>query len=182
MKKIVLWFVILTVSLSANIKMDTYELYKDKKFSDVCTQLHTQKKLLTSDEELLSIYGFSCLNSDRIDALTTPITYLKNSKESRTNAAYFSVLLMQKQLLMHALIDQYDLKAIKVPTTTHILSIVFDLYTKDTNTKKRRRYNYMDPHDSKRYYRLYITKGDPSPKMVIEEYYDKIMTQRHIYW
>jgi hypothetical protein len=89
---------------------------------------------------------------------------------------------MQKKLLMHALSDHYDLKPIKLPTTEYVLSTVFDLYSSDTNTKERRRYNYNDPKDTNKMYRLYVTKSGTSPKMIIEEYYNKKMTKRHIYW
>jgi len=83
---------------------------------------------------------------------------------------------------MHALSDQYDLKPIKLPTTEYVLSVVFDLYSSDTNPKQRRRYNYVDPKNSNKNYRLFVTKAGPSPKMVIEEYENKKLTKRHIYW
>jgi hypothetical protein len=159
-----------------------YRLYQDTKYEEACIAGEKALDQYKNDEEFISLYAFSCLNADYLDNLSQPISMLKKSPDSRANAAYFSVILMQKKLLIHALADQYDLMPIKFPTTDHVLSIVFDLYTKDSMPKDRRRYNYIDPNDTKKSYRLFITKSGASPKMVIEEYYDKIMTKRHIYW
>ena len=182
MKKLILLLLIASQSLSADAKLDTYKQYQNAQYEEACKSATPLLKQYKSDEEFISLYAFSCLNADKLDKLSVAITSLKKSPESRANAAYFSVILMQKKLLMHALSDQYDLKPIKLPTTEYVLSTVFDLYSSDTNPKKRRRYNYVDPSDSKKNYRLFVTKGGASPKMVIEEYYDKKLTKRHIYW
>jgi len=182
MKRLTFLLFFSSLLLHADIKIDTYKLYQDAKYDEAC---QTGEKILDqykNDEEFISLYAFSCLNADYIDSLSVPITLLKNSAEARANAAYFSVILMQKKLLLHALTDQYDLKPVKLPTTDYILSTVFDLYTKDSDQKERRRYNYIDPDDANKSYRLFVTKSGPSPKMIIEEYYDNIMTKRHIYW
>jgi len=182
MKNMIFLLLLSPLILAADAKMDIYKLYQDTKFDAACQagdKLLNQNK---TDEEFVSLYAFSCLNADQLDKLAVPITYLKNSSESRANAAYFSVILMQKKLLLHALTDQYDLKPIKLPTTEYVLSTVFDLYTNDTTQKKRRRYNYVDPKDPTKNYRLFVTKGASAPKMIIEEYVNKKMTKRHIYW
>ena len=181
MKLTILLFVSFLL-LQADDKLDTYKLYQDAKYEEACQMGEKFLEQYKDDEEFISLYAFACLNADHLDKLSVPITALKKSSEARANAAYFSVILMQKKLLMHSLSDQYDLKPVKLPTTDYVLSTVFDLYTKDSGPKERRRYNYRDPKDPKKSYRLFVTKSAPSPKMVIEEYYDKIMTQRHIYW
>lgn len=168
--------------LNADAKMETYKLYQSAKYEEACQSGEKILDQYKKDEEFVSLYAFACLNADYLDKLTIPISTLKNSAESRANAAYFAVILMQKKLLIHALTDQYDLKPIKLPTTDYVLSTVFDLYTKDGAPKNQRRYNYVDPQDANKSYRLFVTKSGPAPKMVIEEYYDKIMTKRHIYW
>ena len=182
MKKLTFLLFFSSLLLQADSKLDTYKLYQDAKYEEACQMGEKILEQYKDDEEFISLYAFSCLNADYLDKLSIPITALKKSPEARANAAYFSVILMQKELLMHSLSDQYDLKPVKLPTTDYVLSTVFDLYTKDTGPKDRRRYNYRDPDDAKKSYRLFVTKSAPAPKMVIEEYYDKIMTQRHIYW
>ena len=175
-------FLLSPLFLLADGKVETYKLFQDAKYEEACQSGDTLLQQYKDDEEFISLYAFSCLNADQLDKLSIPIASLKKTSESRANAAYFSVILMQKKLLMHALADQYDLKPIKLPTTEYVLSTVFDLYSNDQGSKDRRRYNYTDPKDIKKSYRLFVTKSASSPKMVIEEYNDKIMTKRHIYW
>ncbi len=182
MNKIILILFLSPLLLLADAKIDIYKLYQEAKYEEACKSGESLLKQYKGDEEFISLYAFACLNADQLDKLALPITSLKKTAEARANAAYFSVILMQKKLLMHALSDQYDLKAITLPTTEYVLSTVFDLYSSDTNTQVRRRYNYVDPKDVKKSYRLFVTKNASSPQMIIEEYYDKIMTKRHIYW
>ncbi len=182
MKKLILFFFITAQLLQADAKLDTYKLYQDAKYEEACQSADKILSQYKDDEEFISLYAFSCLNADKLDKLAIAVTSLKKSPESRANAAYFSVILMQKKLLMHALSDQYDLKPIKLPTTEYILSVVFDLYSSDTNPTQRRRYNYVDPKNPNKNYRLFVTKSGTSPKMIIEEYENKQLTKRHIYW
>lgn len=182
MIKLTFLLLFFSLLLLGDSKLETYKLYQDAKYEEACKMGEKFLEQYKNDEEFISLYAFSCLNADHLDKLLIPITTLKKSKEARANAAYFSVILMQKKLLMYSLSDQYDLKPVRLPSTDYVLSTVFDLYTKDSGPKERRRYNYRDPKDPKKSYRLFVTKSAPSPKMVIEEYYDKIMTQRHIYW
>lgn len=182
MKHLAILLLLMPLFLNANSKMEAYALYQDNKYEAACLAAEQVVNEYLEDEEFLSIYAFSCLNADQLDKMLVPIAHLKRSSESRANAAYFSVLLMQKNLLIHALADQYELKSIKFPSTQNVLSVVYDLYSSDNSSKKRRRYNYTDPSDPKKSYRLFITKTATSPKMVIEEYYDKILSKRHIYW
>ena len=134
------------------------------------------------DEAFVSLYGFSCLKADYIDRLSIPIAILKHSEEARSNSAYFSVILMQKKLLYHALVDGYDLTSLKLPSTDYVLSKVFDLYARDNHRQNRSVYIYKDPIMPKNSYKLFLTEKNRTKKMVIEEYYDTILTNRHIYW
>ncbi len=182
MTKLLLLLFFSTLLLQADSKMETYKLYQDTKYEEACLSGDKVLDQYKNDEEFISLYAFSCLNADQLNKLSMPISTLKKTPEARANAAYFSVILMQKKLLIHSLADQYDLKPIKLPTTEYVLSTVFDLYSSDPGSKDRRRYNYVDPKDAKKSYRLFVTKSGPSPKMIIEEYYDQQMTKRHIYW
>lgn len=176
-------FISLVFHLSyAQSKSEMFQLYQNEKYEEACqlgTTLFSQNR---SDEEFLSLYGFSCLYADYIDRLALPMSILKSTPEARANAAYFSVIIMQKKLLMHALQDNYDIHSVKLPTTDYVLSKVFNLYQNDLNTNKRQTYIYTDPNNSKISYRLFISSQSSLKKMIIEEYYDKIMAKRHIYW
>lgn len=172
----------IVINLYADVKQDMFNLYQNEKYEKVCNIGFNNYSKFKKSEEYVSLYAFSCLKSDYIDRLSIPIARLKYSKEARANAAYLSVILMQKKLLYHALLDKYDLSSIKLPTTDHILSKVFDLYARLNNHDPRAFYLFEDENDSKLTYKLYIIKDDELNKMVIEEYYDSIVLKKHIYW
>ncbi len=179
--KIVLTLLI-TINLFAGIKEDMFGLYQNEKYEEVCNIGFDYFKRFKHDEEYISLYAFSCLNSDFIDRLAIPVAMLKFSKEARSNSAYFSIILMQKKLLYHALIDQYDLSTLDLPTTEYVLSKVFDLYSKLGKHEKRSFYLFEDNMDSKLTYKLYLVKDGKLSKIIIEEFYDTIAIKRHIYW
>lgn len=174
--------ILLVTSLYADIKQDMVGLYQNKKFEQVCTLGFDNFSKYKKDEEFLSLYAFGCLNSDNIDRLAVPTAMLKFSPEARTNSAYFSVILMQKKLLYHALLDNFDLSKFDLPTTDFVLSKVFDFYAKLGKHKKRSFYLFEDPKDKKLTYKLYLAKDYKITKMVIEEFYDTMLIKRHIYW
>ncbi|MDQ7042664.1 MAG: hypothetical protein Q9M34_03950 [Sulfurimonas sp.] len=172
----------LTLNLYANIKQNMFNLYQNSKYEEVCQIGFDNFKKNKRDEEFVSLYAFSCLNSDYIDRLAVPTAVLKFSKEARANSAYFSVILMQKKLLYHALVDNYDLSEFTLPTTDYVLSRVFDLYAKIGKHKPRVFYLFEDPLDKKLTYKLYLVRENRLSKIVIEEFYDTITIKRHVYW
>jgi len=177
-----LLIIFISLSLYADVKQNMFNLYQNKKYEDVCNIGFNNFQDNRQDEEYISIYAFACLNADYIDRLSIPTAMLKFSKEARSNSAYFSVILMQKKLLYHALIDNYDISTLKLPTTDYILSKIFDLYAKLEIKQQRAFYLFEDKDDIKLTYKLYLIKDDRLSKIVIEEYYDSINIKRHIYW
>jgi len=166
----------------ADIKVSLYHLYQNKQYDDACQKGLKVFNQYRDDEEFVSLYAFSCLNADQLDRLAVPISILKGSEEARSNAAYFSVILMQKKLLFHSLIDGYKLSELKLPKTDHVLSSVYELYSKTDTSRKRNHYTFIDENNNKVSYKLYIQNSNQNKKMVIEEFYDTIMTHRHVYW
>jgi hypothetical protein len=179
--KIVL-ILLLGLSLHANIKEQILRLYKQNDFKKACDTGYVHFDTNKHDEEFISLYSFSCLNADMVDRLAFPTISLRASKESRANAAYFSVILMQKKLLYHALLDNYDISIYTFPTTEYALSKVFDLYTKLGKHEPQDFYIFEDQNDSKLTYKLYISRDEKFPKMVIEEFYEAKSLKRHTYW
>ena len=180
--KILILFLLVLNAYAINIKQNLFTLYQNKKYDKVCSIGFNHFQRYKKDEEFVSLYAFGCLNADYIDRLSIPIATLKFSKEARANSAYFAIILMQKKLLYHALIDHYDLSKYLLPSTDYVLSKVFDLYTKLGKHQSRAFYLFQDPTDKKLTYKLYIIKNDKVYKMVIEEYHDTMMLQRHVYW
>ncbi len=173
---------ILSISLYASVKQKMFNLYQNHKYEKVCNIGYDNFKYHNKDEEYISLYAFACLKSDFIDSLSTAVAMLKFSKEARANAAYFSVILMQKKLLYHALVDGYNLNTVELPTTDYILSKVFDFYARIGPHESRLFYLFEDKTDSKLTYKLYLSKGKKIDKMIIEEFYDSIIIKTHIYW
>lgn len=182
MRILVLLSTFLLLSLHANVKEQMLKLYKQGSYEASCELGYSQFEANKRDEEFISLYSFACLEADFIDRLSVPSVTLRFSKEARANAAYFAVILMQKKLLYHALLDNYDLSTYKLPSTDYILSKVFDLYVKETRERPQESYIFRDEQDPKRSYKLYVTKNETVAKIVIEEYHDGSMLKRHIYW
>lgn len=180
--RLIILFILTCNVYAYDIKQNLFTLYQNKKFEKVCTQGFNNFQRYKQDEEFVSLYAFGCLYSDYIDRLSIPITTLKFSKEARANSAYFAVILMQKKLLYHALIDGYDLSQYVLPSTDYVLSKVFDLYIKLGKHDPRNFYLFDDTTDDKLSYKLYLETDGRVKKMVIEEYYDTIILKRHVYW
>ncbi|MCF6330205.1 MAG: hypothetical protein L3I99_01495 [Sulfurimonas sp.] len=178
----IIFLIFFYLSLNAEIKNNMFILYQNEKYEKACNLGYGDLNENTRDEEFMSLYAFACLKSDYIDRLSIPIALLKSTKESRSNAAYFSVILMQKKLLYHALVDGYDLSVFKLPTTNYVLSKIFDLYSKLAKHETRSIYLFEDEENSKITYKLYLENNDRLSKMIIEVYYDTISVQRHVYW
>ncbi len=180
--KAVIVFILLTLSLYADTKRDLLHLFQKKQYEEACNLGFKNFSDNSKDEEYVSLYSFACLNIDYIDRLSVAITTLKYSKEARANASYFSTILLQKKLLYHAMLDDYDISSLNLPKTDYVLSKVFDFYTKKTNTEKQEYYIFEDEDDSALKYKLYILKDAKIDKVVIEEFYNSVSIKKHIYW
>ncbi len=178
----ILLALLITASLYADMKQEMLELYQKKEYENVCELGFKNFIAYSKDEEYVSLYSFACLNVDYIDRLSVPITTLKFSQEARSNAAYFSIILMQKKLLYHAIMDNYDISSLNLPTTDYVLSKVFDLYSKLKKVERKDFYIFEDKNDNKLKYKLYLIKDDKIDKMVIEEFYNSVSVKKHVYW
>jgi hypothetical protein len=173
-------FLLLSLSLMADTKQKMFTLYQQGEYFRACEIGVKEFSNRKNDEAYVSLYAFSCLKADLIDRLSAPITLLNQSPEARANSAYFSVILMQKKLLMQALYDNKPLKNLTFPTSSHLLSRVFDLYLKNPQTTQSIK-EYQDPAESRRSYKLYTIEFGGKKSIAIDEYYDKILTHHHVY-
>lgn len=178
----IILIILLSMSLYGNVKQKMYSFYQNTQYEEACNLGHNSFFKHTKDEEYISLYAFSCLKSDYIDRLSAPIALLKFSKDARANSAYFSIILMQKKILYHALIDGYDLDDLNLPTTNYILSKVFNFYLKLGKHHAKSSYLFTDEKDNKLSYKLYLDHNTGITKMVILEIYDSVILRQHIYW
>lgn len=173
--------IILSSMIFASESKKLYEHYQAGEFTRACDEGVRNLGANKEDEKFISLYAFACLQADKIDRLALPIIMLNRSTESRKNAAYFSVILMQKNLLISALENHEPLAQLALPTTDYLLSRVFDLYSRQAYMEKNGKLLFIDPLNQRQSYRMYLQNQATRLKLVIEEYYDTILTKRHIY-
>jgi hypothetical protein len=168
---------------SSNLS-NLYNLYEKQKYEKACNYgaKYLYKNTNKKNEKYLTLYGLSCLETDHIERLSTTITHLKGSKDARANASYFSTILLQKQLLMQALIDGKELNDLHLPKTTFVVSKVFSLFVNKKFTLKNDIYKLDDEKRENIRYQVYIKDAKKNRKyMIIDIYKNDKFTQRYRY-
>ena len=158
MKIIFLLLFGLNFIVHADIPSQMFQLYQKGDYSASCNLGQQHFKEFESNEAHLSLYAFSCLKADQIDRLNTPLMLLNQTQEARANASYFSMLVMQKKLLIQSLYDNYPLKSLKFPTSSHLLSKIFTFYLKNPQNEKSIK-EYIDPSNPRISYKLYTIES-----------------------
>jgi hypothetical protein len=74
MYKFLLLITLPSLFLYADAKLDTYQLYQNKSYDEACQIGTSVLEHNKDDEEFISLYGFSCLNADKLDKLSAAIT------------------------------------------------------------------------------------------------------------
>ncbi|NOQ30720.1 MAG: hypothetical protein GQ570_06320 [Helicobacteraceae bacterium] len=180
--RLVLLLLLALSTIFANQTSELLKRYENAEYKQICTDYSSNIKNYRKSEKFVLLYSFSCLEAGYIDSLAVPITMLKYSKDARDNASYFATILLQKKILYNALIDDVDISSLRLPTTTYILSKVFDLYVKNKNNPVDGVYRLDDTQDADTFYKLYISSRSHIKKMVIEVYKNKKLENRYIYW
>ncbi len=169
------------LSLShAGTNQKLFDLYQKGSYSEACEYGYRYFSENKYNEPYISLLGFACLRADSIDRLTPILPLLYETPDARANGAYFSLLLMQKKLLMQALYDNKPITDLKLPTSSHLLSRIFNLYLKDAKNSAPVK-EYQDSADPRLSYRLYTTQSNGRKSIAVDEYYDKILTTHHVY-
>jgi hypothetical protein len=177
-------FIFLSYLILLNLHADTstqmYQLYQKGDYSASCNLGLQHFKQLESNEAYVSLYAFSCLKADQIDRLNDPIMTLNQTKESRSNASFFALLVLQKKLLTQSLLDNYAIKSLKLPSSSHLISKLFTFYQNDPQAQNTIK-EYIDSVNPRISYKLYAIEIIGKKTIAIDEYYDKILTLHHIY-
>ncbi|HID42587.1 MAG TPA: hypothetical protein EYP30_02235 [Archaeoglobaceae archaeon] len=128
MRLLLFFLVFLTYSFGDKIiTKDIINLYKSGEYRKACNYGFRVFEKFKNDENMVSLYGISCLKAGYVDRIGIPILLLKSSKSARANAALFSTILAQKKLLFYALFDNVDISSLVFPETDHIISKIFTL-------------------------------------------------------
>ena len=180
MKKSFLLTAFSCIILYADVSSQMFMLYQKGAYYDACSiGMKNWNKIQTSEQQV-SLYAFSCLSADQIDRLNFPISVLNETAEARANASYFSLLLLEKKLLIQALYDNLNIKLLKLPNSSNLLSKIFDYYSKNPQLSNSIK-EYSDNTNSRKTYKLYTVQIDTHKTFAIDEYYDNILTKHHIY-
>lgn len=180
--RLLLFVALLSSTLFGSYLSTIYNYYEKQEYEKGCDYGTKYYTVNSSDEKFLTFYALSCLETNHIDRIARPMAQLTQSKSSRENASYFSTILLQKQLLMQAILDDRPLGELKLPQTNFYLSKIFDLFVAGTYTKDKDVYRLTDSEKEDKYYELYIeTTKKNEQYMIIDIYEENRFTKRYQY-
>ena len=182
--KILLFMMTISSFLFSSNLSTLYKFYEKQEYNKACNYgyKYLYKKSNKGSEKYLTLYGLSCLETNHIERIATPMVYLKGTKSARANASYFSTILLQKQLLQQALIDKKDLTELNLPQTSFIVSKVFRLFIEKKYTLKNDVYRLEDSKNRNIRYQLYLETSKKNKKyMLIDIYKNDKFIQRYRY-
>jgi len=182
--KFILFLLLLTTSIFSSNLSTLYKFYEKQKYDKACDYAfkYYYKKQNKRSEKYLTLYGLSCLETNNLARVATPMMGLTQSKDARANASYFGAILLQKQLLMQALIDERPLGYLELPRTPFVLSTIFSLFIKQKYTKEKNIYHFIDMQDENITYRLYTKKYKKERYyMILDIYKSGKFTKRYQY-
>jgi len=184
MKKTVYLLLTTTAFLFSSNLSTLYKLYEKQEYEKACDYAvkNFYKKRNKNSEQYMTLYGLSCLETNKIDRIATPMLRLKMTKDARSNASYFSTILLQKKLLFQALVDNVQLTDLHLPHTDFIISKLFKSFINKEYTLKDGVYSFKDKKKKDTKYQLYIEKNKKSENfMIIDIYKDDKFTHRYRY-
>jgi hypothetical protein len=174
MKKVLFITLLLSSYLFGSHLSTLYKFYEKQKYDEGCDYGKKYLNKNIKNEKYLTLYGLTCLETNNIDRIATPMMKLGKSKSSRENASYFTTILLQKQLLKQALLDGRVLGKLNLPKTDFVLSKIFKKFL-------NREYKFKDEvyklEDKERKYQLYIENRH----MIIDVYKNGKFSKRYRY-
>jgi len=178
--RFVLLFCVFLNYMYAYSYSDVLKDYESKNFEKVCTDGSTFYMKNDKNENILTAIGDACAKTDAINPLGNIIKNLISTKEHRESGSYFATLVLQKKLIYQFMLDNINLKELRLPRTSHVLSIIFENlakgnyeYIENSNRKVRIVLGEMD-------YILWLSDEEPK-KVYIDEYKNGKMIKRHWY-
>jgi len=154
--------------------------FKAGKYNKVCEKGSRLFYGGYTDENFISLVGISCAKVDRINILGMLQRTLVNTASSRENASYFSSLILQKRLIYQFMIDGTDLSNLKLPSSRHLLSRVFENLSSGNYKVLVESPKLIEINDRGR--KIMVSVSDDKPiKVLIDEYTTSGQLERHWY-
>jgi len=180
MKKVVL-IVIYSLSFLYSSNLSTlYNYYTHQEYDKGCDYAMKYYNKNRDNEKFVTLYGLSCLETDNIYRIATPMIVLKDTKASRENASYFGTILLQKQLLKQAILDNKPLGDLRLPKTNFVLSKIFNLFVNKRYVLEDGIYKLQDAQNKDIKYQVYIEKENKN-YMIIDIYQNDKFIKRYRY-
>jgi hypothetical protein len=158
------------------------EKYEAKEYRTACIKAGDLYNQYKENQDFLSIYAHSCLESDMINRLVLPIIKLYKTKEARENAAYFATILYEKKLLYYALVDDVDISYVNLPKTNYILSKIFHRFVNGDYNYKNGAYWFSDQKDNETSYKLSLEEHQKVKKIFLRTYKNGQVVKVRMYW
>lgn len=183
MKKIIVILLMTTAFVFSSNLSTLYKLYEKQEYDKACDYAvkYFYKNKNKNSDQYLTLYGLSCLETDKIYRIATPMLRLTSSKDARANATYFSTILLQQKLLFQALLDKTPLTDLHLPSTNFILSKIFADFVNKEYSEKDGIYSFKDATKKEMKYQLYIEESNKQKQMIIDIYKDDKFINRYKY-
>ena len=164
-------------SLYAYSYNDLLKDYEAKNYEKVCSDGSVFLIRNDKNEQILTAIGDACARVDAINPLGNVSKNLISTKEYRESGSYFATLVLQKKLIYQFMLDNINLKELKLPRTNHVLSRVFEQLSKGNYEMVEKRIEITTPEMN---YVLWLSDDDPK-KVYIDENKDGKLVKRHWY-
>ncbi|HHH50787.1 MAG TPA: hypothetical protein ENK76_00200 [Campylobacterales bacterium] len=180
MKRLLLIMIFSLSSLYSSNLSTLYNYYTHQEYDKGCDYAMKYYNKNRDNEKFVTLYGLSCLETNNIHRIATPMIVLKDTKASRENASYFGTILLQKQLLKQAILDNKPLGDLRLPKTNFVLSKIFNLFVKKRYILKDGVYRLIDSENKNIKYQVYMEK-DNRNYMIIDIYQNDKFIKRYRY-
>lgn len=170
----------LGLSLEARDISSFIKDFKAKKYNKVCEKGSRLYYGGYTDENFVSLVGVSCAKVDRINILGMLQRSLVSTSASRENASYFSTLILQKRLVYQFMIDDLDVSHLKLPSSSHLLSRVFEQLSLNNYKILSSSPKLIEINNAGRKYILSVSDDEPK-KVLVDEYKSDGSLERHWY-
>ena len=154
MKRSISLFALCSVLLFGQTLPQIITAFKNREYKYVCEESLRNFQVIKKDENLISMYAYACLQSDMIDRVAVPLIYLKKSKRARKNRTYFSIVLMEKNLLVASLCDGMEYDKVQIPLADFYISKIVDLLGKRKFIKTDNKYIFFQQDISQPLYTI----------------------------
>jgi hypothetical protein len=174
LKKII--FIFLFTFLFSNDSLNI--AFKKGYYSKICMNRWIYiNKYVNKREDLLSLVAYACLKKKYLTPALDLAKVLKVTTIGRKNATYITTLFLMKKLILEFILDNIDIKNIKLPIIKDdLLGVVFYNIQKNNFVKKN---NRIIIQNNEKKLIVYINKNY---NIVIESFVENELQNKDIYW